>query len=106
MKTLKVQVPGSSPKEGPKVVPVATTGGYLNVNLRDALKGLLIAAVIAAGSTVWEAVYAWVEHLPFNLDWQEVLRSAIKGGAAYVGINYFQGKKIIIKANDIPQPQS
>lgn len=98
MKTLNVKLPGTSAKEDAKPVAVRKTGGRGSLNIHDILKGLLLAGVIAAGSTMYESIQDWLNYRPVNIDWQEVARSAVKGGIGYLTINVFQPARIIIKA--------
>lgn len=98
MKTLLVKIPQSGEK---KTVPVTTTGGMGTLNIHDALKGLLIAAVSGAAITLYQFTNDWINHIPVTLEWQEVARSAVSGAMAYISINFFQKSKVIIAAKEL-----
>lgn len=101
MKTLKIKLPNAPEHEKPVTVPVKKSGGIGTLNRHDAIKGLLIAAVIGAGTTLGQSINDWVNHLPWNVDWENVARAAVSGALGYLGVNLLSPAKVIIKAKEL-----
>jgi hypothetical protein len=93
MKTLRIKTTG-----GGYTVPVKTTAGKGSVNLRDILRGLLIAALTPVIVLIQQSLDAG--QLVFNV--KALGMAAIGGGLAYIVKNVFSPAQVIIKQKDLP----
>ena len=96
MKTLKIQVPGSSPKDEPVVVPVKASSSQFSLSNRDLWLGLLMAALAPVALQLYELLMAFLDYQPVKIDWRALVKTGISAGAAYLAKNYFDKGKVVI----------
>lgn len=84
---------------GSENVPVKMTAGTGTLNLRDILRGLLIAALTPAIVMAQQSLDAGI--LVFN--WKQLAMAAVGGGLAYIVKNFFTPAQVVIKTKDLPQ---
>ncbi len=73
------------------------TAPKYKINIKDALRGLLIAAGTAAGFIIQSTV----ESGSLDINWQKVGMAAIAGGLTYVIKNYFTPAVVKVPVSDL-----
>jgi len=103
MKTIKVQLPGSSSKDEPVTIPVKASSSQYSWSNRDLLLGLLMAALAPVAVQLYETLMAFLDYKPVTLDWRQLLKTGIGSGVAYLAKNYFDKGKIVIEKDAIAE---
>jgi D-arabinose 1-dehydrogenase-like Zn-dependent alcohol dehydrogenase len=75
-----------------------TTSKQFTVNVRDIIKGVLVAAISAAAS----AAYTALTVIPVHIDWKQMGIVGITAGLGYIIKNFFTPAQTVITGK--PQP--
>lgn len=101
MKTLKVQIPGSSPNEDAKVIPVKASSSQFSLSNRDLWLGLLMAALAPVAVQLYELLMAFLDYQPVTIDWRALAKTGIASGVAYLAKNFFDKGKVVISKEEL-----
>ncbi len=101
MKTLKVQIPGTSPDEKPVTIPVKASSSQFSLSNRDLWLGLLMAALAPVALQLYELLMAFLDYQPVKIDWRLLLKTGISSGAAYLAKNFFDRGKVVIDSKTL-----
>ena len=71
-----------------------TTSGQWKLNLKDALKGFIVAAITAAITAIYNFIQAGTLE---NVDWKGVGGIALAAGLAYVIKNFLTPTTIVVE---------
>lgn len=88
MKTLKL-------KDGIEV-PVKASSERYKLSWRDAAIGCGMAFATPIVSALYEALMAWLNYSPVEIDYREMIKIGISAAVAYLGKNFFDSGKIVI----------
>lgn len=82
-------------------VPAFQTPGKGNLNTRDFLKGLLLAALAPVIVQLYDLLMAFLDYQPVTVDWRALAKTGIATGAAYLVKNLFDKSKIVIDPKEL-----
>lgn len=101
MKSLKIQIPGSSPKDEPIVIPVKASSSQFSLSNRDLWLGLLMAALAPVAVQLYELLMAFLDYKPVTIDWRALAKTGIASGVAYLVKNFFDKGKVVIDKSEL-----
>lgn len=83
-------------------VPVAHTSTKYSVGWRDTLIGLLMAIGTPILTYLYDLTMAWANYQDAHFDLRIAVKYGLSAAAIYIGKNFFQSSRVIIKQNDLP----
>ena len=72
------------------------TSGFLSLDLKDAVKGLVTAVITA----VLTGVYNALTTTPVSLNWKEIITVGVTAGIGYLLKNLFTPSQIVVKGTN------
>lgn len=81
-------------------VPVKSSSKKFDLNKRDLLLGLLMAALTPVAVQLYDTLMAWLSYDPITIDWRALAKTGIASGTVYVMKNFFDKGKIVIDSKE------
>lgn len=76
------------------------TSGFLSLDLKDAVKGLVTAVITA----VLTGVYNALTTTPVSLNWKEIITVGVTAGIGYLMKNLFTPAQTVVKGTNDDTP--